>query len=271
MTHDISQLILHYTIFNNLRVDRTILTIVNTFSFSARIFFLLKNSQQLEEIMRNTQCAHVARSLLVDLYVSNHLVDNSEFSSKKMNYDDVLPYLSKNNRFGSYQKKIYVLLCLPSVICAFHKLAGVFLLEVPDHRCKLVDELSNESFSLTEDVLRSSIPYDDIKREFSKCQYFDRQTNESLNCVDYKWNANPNEMSAVQSFGLVCDRGTLRASADSIMMFGVLLGSYIFGDLSDRYGRKPIFIISLVIQVIFGLLTSIAPEFITYSICRMVR
>lgn len=187
-----------------------------------------------------------------------------------MNYDDVLPYLSKNNQFGSYQKKIYVLLCLPSVICAFHKLAGVFLLEVPDHRCKLVDELSNESFSLSQEILRSSIPYDNESKEFSKCKYFDRVTNESRNCINYKWDSKPNEMSAVQSFDLVCDRGSLRASADSLMMVGVLVGSYVFGDLSDKFGRKPIFILSLVIQVIFGLLTSITPEFITYSICRMV-
>lgn len=188
-----------------------------------------------------------------------------------MNYDDVLPYLSKNHQFGRYQTKIYILLCLPSVICAFHKLAGVFLLEEPDHRCKLLDELPNASFSLSEDILRSSIPYDNIKSRFSKCHYFDRDTNESVTCASIKWNSEPNQITAVQSFDLVCDRAPLQASADSIMMVGVLIGSYVFGDLSDRFGRKPIFILSLTIQVIFGLITAITPDFITYSICRMVR
>lgn len=191
-----------------------------------------------------------------------------------MNYDIVLPYLSKNDKFGKYQKKIYVLLSIPTVLCAFHKLAGVFLLGVPDYRCRLPGEPSNATFSLSNDLLRSSIPFDSVKNEFSKCTYFDDSANHNESdirtCNEFIWDSLPNEYSAVQSFNLVCDRSTLRASADSLMMFGVLIGSYVFGDLSDRYGRKPIFMISLLIQAIFGLLTSFAPEFITYSICRMV-
>lgn len=192
-----------------------------------------------------------------------------------MNYDNVLPFLSKNKNFGRYQKKIYVLLSLPSIVCAFHKLAGVFLLAVPEHRCRLPNELSNATFTLSSELLRSSIPFDTERNEFSNCTFYDTMsTNQSesdtLTCDEFIWNSKPQELSAVQSFNLVCDRNTLRASADSIMMFGVLIGSYVFGDLSDRYGRKPIFMISLLLQAVFGILTSVAPEFITYSICRMV-
>lgn len=191
-----------------------------------------------------------------------------------MNYDNVLPFLSKNKTFGKYQKKIYFLLSLPTIICAFHKLAGVFLLEVPDHRCRLAHELSNATFPLSDDVLRSSIPFDTERNEFSKCTHFDLSSttseSDTIKCDEFIWNSRPNALSATQSFKLVCDKSTLRASADSLMMFGVLIGSYVFGDLSDKFGRKPIFMLSLLIQAVFGLLTSIAPEFITYSICRMV-
>lgn len=48
-----------------------------------------------------------------------------------MAYDDVLPYLGA---FGRYQKRIYVLLCLPAILCALHKLAGVFLQANVKHR-----------------------------------------------------------------------------------------------------------------------------------------
>jgi MFS transporter, OCT family, solute carrier family 22 (organic cation transporter), member 4/5 len=185
-----------------------------------------------------------------------------------MNFDDVLPYLSRGD-FGKYQKKIYVLLCLPSVLAAFHKLAGVFLLAVPDHRCKLDNELINASFELPENVWRTSFPFDESKNEFSKCQFF--QNNSTVNCAEYIWNTTKVESSAVKSFLLICDRATWRASADSMMMVGVMIGSYVFGDLSDKYGRKPTFMLSLLIQVVFGLLTAVAPEFISYTICRMVR
>lgn len=37
-----------------------------------------------------------------------------------------------------------------------------------------------------------------------------------------------------------------------------------------RYGRKIIFFISLVIQVVFGLLAAMAPEFWSFTIARAV-
>jgi OCT family organic cation transporter-like MFS transporter 4/5 len=44
-------------------------------------------------------------------------------------------------------------------------------------------------------------------------------------------------------------------------MVGVLLGSYIFGEASDRFGRKPTFIASVVIQSVFGLLAGVLPGY----------
>lgn len=62
----------------------------------------------------------------------------------------------------------------------------------------------------------------------------------------------------------------MTAVGDAIFMLGVMLGSIVFGDLSDRIGRKPIFFLSLVIQVIFGVLAAISPEFWTYTVSRCV-
>ena len=189
-----------------------------------------------------------------------------------MNYDDVLPYLSRGD-FGKYQKKIYFLLCLPTVVCAFHKLAGVFLLDVPNHRCQLDGETADSVFDLPPDVWNSSFPFDDARNQSSQCEYYRNTSDNEMKiakCTDFLWESGNIETSAVKSFSLVCDRASLRASADSLMMVGVLIGSYVFGDLSDRYGRKPTFVVALVIQVVFGLLTAIAPNFITYTMCRMV-
>lgn len=187
-----------------------------------------------------------------------------------MNYDDVLPFLSRGD-FGKYQKKIYVLLCLPTIICAFHKLAGVFLLAVPDHRCRLDGEDANSAFELPDDVRNKSIPFDDVRQEFSKCEFYRNSSRDIIECSDFVWSNLKVASSAVKSFTLVCARGKLRASADSFMMVGVMVGSYLFGDLSDKYGRRPTFMLSLLVQVVFGLLTAIAPEFISYTIFRMVK
>lgn len=60
------------------------------------------------------------------------------------------------------------------------------------------------------------------------------------------------------------------ATGNSIFMVGVMLGSIIFGQLSDKYGRKLIFFTSLIIQVVFGLIAAFTPEFWTFTIARAV-
>ncbi|VEN60228.1 unnamed protein product, partial [Callosobruchus maculatus] len=53
-------------------------------------------------------------------------------------------------------------------------------------------------------------------------------------------------------------------------MVGVMIGSIVFGEMSDRYGRKKTFFISLVTQLIFGILAAISPEYWTFTLSRMV-
>lgn len=80
---------------------------------------------------------------------------------------------------------------------------------------------------------------------------------------------NPNRIFLFQ-WNLVCDRAWLRATGDSLFMVGVMLGSMIFGALSDKFGRRPIFFLSLVIQLAGGILVAIVPEFISYVIFRLI-
>lgn len=191
-----------------------------------------------------------------------------------MNYDDVLSHLGK---FGSYQKRNYILLCLPVVLCAFHKLSGVFLLATPDHRCKLTNEPVNTPFSLPYDVLNQSYPFDTKNQKFSKCKYFtdnyyakNVSQHDVMQCSEFIWDTTKYESSAVKSFELICDRGDLKPRSDALLMVGIFMGSFAFGHLSDKYGRRIVFVLSLVFQLLFGLLIAISPEFISYTISRMV-
>lgn len=224
-----------------------------------------------------------------------------------MNYDDVLIHLGK---FGSYQKRNYVLLCLPIILCAFHKLAGVFLFGIPDHRCelnlplcvesvnfnfttlilsifilsifftiyffigKLDNELSNATFYLDEIQLNESYPRTD--NGFSKCEYFadgvykNESVREIRKCKEFIWDTSKYQSSVIRTFTMVCDRSDLKPRADALFMAGVFMGSFLFGHLSDKYGRKIVFVLSLLSQLIFGLLVAFSPEFVTFTIARMV-
>nr|CAD7456249.1 unnamed protein product [Timema tahoe] len=209
---------------------------------------------------------------------------------KEMGYDDVLLHLGE---FGRYQKRIYFLLCLPTISCAFHKLAGVFLQAKVNHRmlffiqthvlcrCLLPYEFANATYPLPPERINMTLPWDSATKSWSSCsrldtnfteEYFNARVpaNRTVPCQNWVYDPTKYVSSAVTEFDLVCNDAWLRATADALFMVGVLLGSIGFGDLSDRYGRRPIFFISLVLQVAVGLLASVAPEYVSFMIARMV-
>ncbi|XP_063223494.1 organic cation transporter protein-like isoform X2 [Bacillus rossius redtenbacheri] len=171
---------------------------------------------------------------------------NLNTTRKSVTYDDVLPYLGQ---FGRYQKRIFVLLCLPTVSCALHKLGGVFLQARAQHRCRLPHEEGNVTFEAAA----------------GDCTLPDNSS-----CASWVYDTAAHGSTVTSEFDLVCKDAWFRAMADSLFMVGVLLGSIIFGELSDRYGRRPTFFTSLVLQVAAGLLAAAAPNFTCYIIARML-
>ncbi|CAB3380145.1 Hypothetical predicted protein [Cloeon dipterum] len=51
-------------------------------------------------------------------------------------------------------------------------------------------------------------------------------------------------------------------------LVGMIFGSYVWGSMADTQGRKKVLVISLTMDFIAGLLSSLAPNFITFLICR---
>lgn len=195
-----------------------------------------------------------------------------------MGYEDLFTYVGD---FGRYQKRIYFLLCLTAITCGFHKLAGPFLMAVPDHRCRLPFETVNATFPDTRANSTMLFPKDILSGKPSKCERFDvnftdeymnslKPANTHVACDDFVYDYTKYKSSTVIEWTMVCGRTWMRATSDALFMMGVLLGSIVFGQMSDKWGRKPVFFASLVLQVIFGVLAGVAPDYITYTTARMV-
>lgn len=196
-----------------------------------------------------------------------------------MAYEDLFKYVGD---FGRYQKRIYFLLCLTAIPCGFHKMAGVFLMAVPDHRCLLPFEKINTSFLIEHKEFDNLyFPIDSFSKKSSKCERYDanftdeylsfgRPSNMSVVCDRHVFDNTRYKSSTVIEWDMVCGRTWLRATSDALFMTGVLLGSIIFGQMSDKIGRKPVFFMSLVLQVIFGILTGVAPDFYTFTLSRLI-
>lgn len=60
----------------------------------------------------------------------------------------------------------------------------------------------------------------------------------------------------------------MAAVAQSVYMMGVFTGAVILGKMADKYGRKPIFCWSAVLQLVLGVGVAFTPEYLSFLMFR---
>ncbi|XP_059000991.1 organic anion transporter 3 [Mustela lutreola] len=170
---------------------------------------------------------------------------------------------------GTFQYLNMVLLGLPVLGLANHYLLQIFTAATPPHHCRLPPNTSAGPWGLPKGL--------DGKPE--TCLRFIYPPNTSLPnntqgatepCLD-GWVYDLHTMdSIVTEWDLVCDSRRLKEVAQSVFMAGILIGGIVLGDLSDRFGRKPILTCSYLLLAASGSGAAFSPNLSIYTIFRFL-
>ncbi|XP_067899122.1 organic cation/carnitine transporter 2-like [Heterodontus francisci] len=188
-------------------------------------------------------------------------------------YDEITAFLGE---WGPYQKIIFFLLSLIVFPNGFCGLSIVFVGDIPEHRCLVPGNLN-----LSEAWRNRTIPLvrEGDKLQYSKCRRyrvdvimnlsetfpdpnsFNMSEVEQEPCLDgWEYSKDQYISTIVSEWDLVCNNDWKGQFSKSVFFMGVLVGSFITGQLSDRSGRKLVLLGTMVVRTVFSILQMFSPN-----------
>ncbi|KAM6282599.1 solute carrier family 22 member 13-like [Porphyrio hochstetteri] len=188
--------------------------------------------------------------------------------------------LKAGGDFGTFQKWLVLLTLFPCLSVAFHQFCQLFMVVDVPHHCD-TSWIRSVGPNLTEEEqLNLTLPRA-ADGQYEQCSMYSPVDWDLASIAAYGLNAtekcssgwvypSAQPPSLLTEFDLVCDRKDLNNISQSIYMVGLFLGAMIFGPLSDRIGRRPVILISIFLQGLFGVGIAFVPHFYVYMAFRCV-
>ncbi|XP_042355459.1 solute carrier family 22 member 5-like [Plectropomus leopardus] len=194
-------------------------------------------------------------------------------------YDDTISFLGQ---WGRFQQIVFFLLCASILPNGFGPFSVVFLTDIPSHHC-LVPEVN-----LTQEWRNAIIPIEVMngKQEQSRCSRYRLDVVRNLSaqgfipdsgvsltdleqegCVDgWSYSRKMYKSTIITEFDLVCSDQWKQPFTSTVYFLGVLMGSFFSGQLSDKFGRKPVFFTTMALQTFFSFVQIFSPSWTVFSI-----
>ncbi|XP_074486056.1 solute carrier family 22 member 7-like [Sebastes fasciatus] len=196
-----------------------------------------------------------------------------------MKFDSIL---SEINGFGKFQIKLVLIQLISRITLPGHFLLNNFMAAVPSHHCNVSTLDDGDVFgNLTrEQKLAVGVPVEQDGTP-SSCQMFSKPQYQHLSGSNSSENASTVQCqngwvydnstfksTVVTEWDLVCSRKGMDKATATAFFIGVMCGAPLFGFLSDRYGRRPLLLVSYMSSLMFAVLSAFSTSYVVFVIMR---
>ncbi|XP_072748222.1 organic cation transporter protein [Anoplolepis gracilipes] len=186
---------------------------------------------------------------------------------------DLEELMSHLGEFSKHQFRQYCLHMLAAFVSGVHMLSILTVAAVPPHQCNIPEmNLSSsitEIHNLTFSDWNTSIISEHLPRPLDSCHYLDRD-NVTQECSSWTYDTTYIQSSRGMEWDFVCSRRWMSAVAQSSYMFGVFVGAATLGTMADKYGRKIIFYVSVIAQLVFGVSVALVNNYYIFLVLRFL-
>ncbi|XP_074505836.1 organic cation/carnitine transporter 2-like [Sebastes fasciatus] len=190
-------------------------------------------------------------------------------------FDEITSFLGV---YGFFQILIMVLLSSSAVTSGYSGTIVVFMSDTPEHRCRGSVNFTCSNGTDVEVPFREQSSWigpdscSRFKLDENWTETAQSQRNDTELCLDgWVFSTERYTSTIVSEWDLVCDNAWKVPFSTSLFFVGVLIGSFISGHLSDRFGRKPVFFFTMALQTVTALIQATSVSWLMFCILNCLR